>query len=324
MRVLVAEDDRGLRDVLGRGLRESGYASTPCPMAQAADQLPAQLRVRGRGARLADARACPVSRCCSGCAGTSRPIRVLMLTARDTPADRVTGLDEGADDYLVKPFDFAELLARLRALQRRPRTAQPPQLAVGDVGFDPATREVRVGAQQPALTATELRHPGDADAPLARSGAAAVDRAAASGRTKRTPWAPTPSTCTWPGCGPSSPAAGADRDRARRRIPDHRHGDWPASPGSAPEVAHAARVALAAALLVGVVYAGCVAVLDGLVICPAGRIGGRPAAASGSPMPRPSVTAGLAPAGGQETTTMTMTPPVFLWRAVLGAAARSR
>jgi DNA-binding response OmpR family regulator len=85
----------------------------------------------------------------------SRSNPVLMLTARDTPRDRVTGLDQGADDYLVKPFDFGELLARLRALQRRPRIAQLPQLAVGDVVYDPATQEVRIGAQRPALTATE-------------------------------------------------------------------------------------------------------------------------------------------------------------------------
>jgi DNA-binding response OmpR family regulator len=78
-----------------------------------------------------------------------------MLTARDAPADRVTGLDQGADDYLVKPFDFSELLARIRALQRRPRTSQSPQLVVGDVLFDPATREVRIGTQRPALTGTE-------------------------------------------------------------------------------------------------------------------------------------------------------------------------
>ncbi len=63
-----------------------------------------------------------------------------MLTARDAHADRVTGLDEGADDYLVKPFDFAELLARMRALQRRPPTVQQPELVVGDLRFDPATQ----------------------------------------------------------------------------------------------------------------------------------------------------------------------------------------
>jgi len=83
-------------------------------------------------------------------------VPVLMLTARDAPADRVTGLDHGADDYLVKPFDFGELLARMRALQRRPRALQAPQLVVGDLRFDPATRDVRVGTRRPALTTTEL------------------------------------------------------------------------------------------------------------------------------------------------------------------------
>ena len=84
-----------------------------------------------------------------------RATPVLMLTARDAHADRVTGLDEGADDYLVKPFDFAELLARMRALQRRPAAVQQPELVVGDLRFDPATRQVRVGGQEPVLTATE-------------------------------------------------------------------------------------------------------------------------------------------------------------------------
>jgi two-component system, OmpR family, response regulator len=84
------------------------------------------------------------------------PAAVLMLTARDAPADRVTGLDQGADDYMVKPFDFTELLARMRALQRRPRALQAPELVVGDVCLDPATREARIGTQQLALTTTEL------------------------------------------------------------------------------------------------------------------------------------------------------------------------
>src|SRR6185437_7543735 len=96
---------------------------------------------------------------------------VLMLTARDTPVDRVAGLDAGADDYLVKPFDFAELLARLRALQRRPPSVQAPRLAIGAVEFDPAAREVVVRGERPAFTTTELgileilmrRSPGVAD-----------------------------------------------------------------------------------------------------------------------------------------------------------------
>jgi len=84
------------------------------------------------------------------------PAAVLLLTARDAPADRVTGLDQGADDYMVKPFDFSELLARMRALQRRPRTLQAPELTIGDVRLDPATREAWIGTQQLALTTTEL------------------------------------------------------------------------------------------------------------------------------------------------------------------------
>jgi DNA-binding response OmpR family regulator len=81
---------------------------------------------------------------------------VLMLTARDAPGDRVTGLDEGADDYLVKPFDFAELQARVRALQRRGEAVQSRIITVGAVQFDTVTRQVTVDAEQPRLTATEL------------------------------------------------------------------------------------------------------------------------------------------------------------------------
>jgi two-component system copper resistance phosphate regulon response regulator CusR len=78
-----------------------------------------------------------------------------MLTARDTPADRIAGLDGGADDYLVKPFDFGELLARLRALQRRTRQARL-RLKVGDLEFDPVARHAEVDGRVPALTMTEL------------------------------------------------------------------------------------------------------------------------------------------------------------------------
>jgi DNA-binding response OmpR family regulator len=79
-----------------------------------------------------------------------------MLTARDTTPDRVAGLDAGADDYLVKPFDFPELLARIRALLRRPPTTQEPRLACGDVIFDPATRSASVGTRSVSLTTTEV------------------------------------------------------------------------------------------------------------------------------------------------------------------------
>ena len=78
-----------------------------------------------------------------------------MLTARDTPPDRIRGLDSGADDYLVKPFDFGELLARIRALQRRPRGVDAPVITRGDLALDPVRREVTVRDQPLALTATE-------------------------------------------------------------------------------------------------------------------------------------------------------------------------
>jgi len=80
----------------------------------------------------------------------------LMLTARDTVSDRVEGLDAGADDYLVKPFQLAELLARLRALQRRPAVALSPVLTAGDIELDPATRQVRRAGELIALTGREL------------------------------------------------------------------------------------------------------------------------------------------------------------------------
>jgi two-component system OmpR family response regulator len=86
--------------------------------------------------------------------GVSSPI--LMLTARDGIGDRVAGLDGGADDYLVKPFSFAELLARVRALARRPPVQRPTMLQVDDLRLDPAGRKVWRGQTELALSAKEL------------------------------------------------------------------------------------------------------------------------------------------------------------------------
>jgi len=170
VRVLVAEDDEALGEVLARGLREQGYVVDLVPDGEAAA---AYLRFYQYEVAVLDWRMPRLS----GFdlvqrlrrAGTATP--VLMLTARDTPADRIAGLDAGADDYLVKPFDFGELLARIRALQRRPPVSQAPRIKIGDVEFDPAAREVVVRGQRPAFTSTELgileilmrRSPGVAD-----------------------------------------------------------------------------------------------------------------------------------------------------------------
>jgi two-component system, OmpR family, response regulator len=95
-------------------------------------------------------------------------VPVLMLTARDSVEDRVLGLDNGADDYLVKPFAFAELLARLRALTRRCDAERPSVLEVGDLRLDPAKHEVRRGDREILLSAKEfalleafMRKPGE-------------------------------------------------------------------------------------------------------------------------------------------------------------------
>jgi DNA-binding response OmpR family regulator len=155
MRVLVAEDDDGLRSVLERGLRENGYAVDVTVDGQQAlrylDTYDYEVAIIDwRMPRLTGLELIQQLRR----RGSSLP--VLMLTARDTASDRVTGLDEGADDYLIKPFDFAELLARVRALQRRGEAMQSLLIKVGDVTLDTVTREVRMGTVHPRLTAIEL------------------------------------------------------------------------------------------------------------------------------------------------------------------------
>jgi two-component system, OmpR family, response regulator len=99
-------------------------------------------------------------------------VPIIMLTARDAVADRVRGLDAGADDYLTKPFSLAELLARLRALARREPVERPTVLEVGTLRLDPATRqtwrgdqEIQLSAREFVLLETFMRHPGQ---PLSR------------------------------------------------------------------------------------------------------------------------------------------------------------
>ena len=156
MRILVAEDDEGLREVLVLGLTDAGYHVDAVDRGDdAIDQLKwyeydvAVIDWRMPGAEGIDVVAWARKH--------DRPTGLLMLTARDTPADRIRGLDTGADDYLVKPFDFGELLARVRALQRRPRGVDAPVLRCGRLALDPVTRTVSVSGTERALTATEYR-----------------------------------------------------------------------------------------------------------------------------------------------------------------------
>ena len=167
MRVLIVEDELRMASLIRRGLLEEGLAADVAAtgedalwMAEAHDYDAIVLDVMLPG--IDGFQTCRRLRA----AGVWAP--VLMLTARDAVEDRVSGLDTGADDYLVKPFAFAELLARLRALARRGDTERPNVLQVGDLTLDPAAREVRRGNDEIRLSAKEfslleafMRRPGE-------------------------------------------------------------------------------------------------------------------------------------------------------------------
>jgi two-component system OmpR family response regulator len=166
VRVLIVEDELRMASLIRRGLGKEGVAADVAPSGEEALVF--------AGAHEYDAIVLDVM--LPGLNGfeTCRRLRsqgvwapVLMLTARDAVEDRVAGLDTGADDYLVKPFAFAELLARLRALVRRGDSERPSVLEVGDLVLDPATREVRRGSSEILLSAKEfalletfMRRPG--------------------------------------------------------------------------------------------------------------------------------------------------------------------
>ena len=153
--MLVAEGDESLGKVLVKGLRDQGYVMDFVRDGETALSYSRwyEYSVAVVGWRIPRMSGIDVVRRLRR-RGTHTP--VLMLSDRNVPAERVAGLDAGADDFLVKPFDFGELLARLRALQRRAPEAKPPVLTVGDVRYDLAAREVRFGTSSPALTSTEL------------------------------------------------------------------------------------------------------------------------------------------------------------------------
>jgi two-component system, OmpR family, response regulator len=166
MRVLIVEDEAKMAGLIKRGLTREGMAVDVVGEGEDAlwragateyDAIVLDVMLPGIDGfevcqRLRDA-------------GVWSPI--LMLTARDAVRDRVAGLDRGADDYLVKPFSYAELLARLRALTRRGRAERPTELRVGDLRMDPATRrvwrgeeEVELSPKEFAVLETFMRNPG--------------------------------------------------------------------------------------------------------------------------------------------------------------------
>jgi two-component system OmpR family response regulator len=167
MRVLVVEDDVPMAAAIRRGLRTEGVVADVAVRGEDAlwmvestafDAVVLDVRLPGIDGfetcrRLREA-------------GVWAPI--IMLTARDAVEDRVRGLDQGADDYLTKPFSLSELSARLRALARRGPVERPPELEVGDLRMNPATRQVWRGATEVRLSAKELalleafmRRPGE-------------------------------------------------------------------------------------------------------------------------------------------------------------------
>jgi two-component system OmpR family response regulator len=167
VRVLVVEDEVKLAGLIRRGLREEGVL--------------ADVAIKGEDALwMAEATAYDVVvldlmlpgidgfETCRRLRGDGVRTPILMLTARDAVEDRIAGLDTGADDYLAKPFDFGELLARLRALARRGPAEHGPVLRVGELELDPAARRVSRGGTEIPLSTKEfqllevfMRHPGE-------------------------------------------------------------------------------------------------------------------------------------------------------------------
>jgi two-component system, OmpR family, response regulator len=167
VRVLIVEDQPKLAALLARGLREEGHAADIAERGEDAAWMALAARY--------DAIVLDIM--LPGIDGleTCRQLRqrgvwtpVLMLTARDAVGDRVIGLDAGADDYLTKPFSFEELLARLRALNRRTPAERPVTVEVGDLRLDPAAHrawrgqtELDLSAKEFALLELLMRRPGN-------------------------------------------------------------------------------------------------------------------------------------------------------------------
>jgi two-component system OmpR family response regulator len=166
VRVLIVEDDLRMASLIRRGLVKEGLAADVAP---SGEEALVSSQAHAYDAIVLDVMLPGIDgfETCRRLRGADVWAPVLMLTARDSVEDRVAGLDTGADDYLVKPFAFAELLARLRALVRRGESERPAVLEIGDLRLDPATRdvsrgstEIRLSAKEFALLETFMRRPG--------------------------------------------------------------------------------------------------------------------------------------------------------------------
>jgi two-component system OmpR family response regulator len=166
VRLLLVEDDARMAAALLRGLRYEGIVADACGSGADAIGL---ARATEYDAIVLDVMLPDIDgfETCRRLRAEGRWAPIMMLTARDAVEDRVRGLDQGADDYLTKPFSLAELLARLRALVRRGPVERPVVYEVGDLRLDPATRQVWRGETEVALSAREfalletfVRHPG--------------------------------------------------------------------------------------------------------------------------------------------------------------------
>jgi two-component system OmpR family response regulator len=155
MRLLVVEDDVKLVRALERGLAREGYT---VDLARSGDDALSRAREHEYDAVLLDLMLPGLDgfSVCEQLRRTDAWVPVLMLTARTEIDDRIRGLDAGADDYLVKPFDFGELLARLRALIRRGPTERPAVVEVGGLRLDPVTRTAAYAAREVELSAREF------------------------------------------------------------------------------------------------------------------------------------------------------------------------
>ncbi len=170
MKILIVEDNKKLAESLKTGLEQEGYAADVAPDGETGlrrlfmpqhgyDLLILDVLLPGKNGL----------EVCDELRKQDITIPILMLTAKDATNDKILGLDAGADDYLIKPFVFEELLARIRALLRRPKEAIPAVLSIADITLDSSTRDVAVSGIPVSLTLREygvleylMRHPNQA------------------------------------------------------------------------------------------------------------------------------------------------------------------